>query len=701
MTFLSLAFTCKDSFFSIPSLVRRTSHSNVFRHRLPCFFSRLSYSTCVTQGPVSTAPSRLPVTRNNYNHDQHPRLLQLHSDCLSTMAPPPEELTPPHTPTSATSMQSTPLQPISQDASPQTHGSNDNMSSPSLHEETMSSPSIRQDSPRPSPLSTTPYFMDQAVSPLFSAAGRPRNLDDPPARLPPESCNVIQTSPTIPIWDTRSDIPKHERAEYHFGNAYQRPIFPASIPYVNPYAYADEREEGYEDEDESMELSDVDEVPGVGEEDMGGYQSEDWSGEEKNGDTIEDVMNLPGKSAPPAPFQDFSGFYPHDQPTPDENKGMRVKRLIIEKDLDEQARRQALEQAAEAANGVDDIEVAMFDGQGRELDSIHVPGFQALQDEIGMHAVEDEEAVAGALEVSSNPSQSGLPLTIRQSLETYGPSPFVPSRTLVRRASEDTPLPSTSFINFPSPTCAAGVVSTPGGKHIDFASTSTVPETPFTKTLSYFKQYKGKENSPSKRRRNASSPEEIAELAREAAVEEQEAEEKKELGGLEKYRELDLAPEEPVMESTSAGDLIMCGTPVRTGDGWFKASVSGLPRTSSRVKDAPETWTSSTRQTDLYPSDSETEDWVKIQQPPATPSPQKPTLPIEQDEDHDADVEESEDSGPSDEKKQIIVYPRHPTFVTVIGMLPKAMFWATAASVTKYGSRAFDVLVERLTGLEV
>jgi hypothetical protein len=642
------------------------------------------------------------------------------------MTPPLEELTPPHTPTSATSMQSAPPQPISQDASPQTHDNdndnyndNDNMSPQSPYEDTMSSPSIRKDSPRPSltpadcrtlqkilhdvrspsPLSTAPYFMDRAASPLFSAAGRPRNMDDTHVRQPSGRCDGIPTDPTGPTnpaipTDTRSYIPKQERAEYHFGNAYQRPSFPAPKPYTNPYAHADEREEGYEDEDESMELSDVDEVPGVGE---GGYRSENWNDEEKNGDMIEDVMNLPGKSAPSAPFQDFSGFYPHDHPTPDKTRKLRMKRVIIEIDLEEQAKRQELERTEEAENEVDDIEVALFDGQGRELDSIHVPGFQALQDEIGMHAVEDEEAVAGALEVSLNPSQFDLSLTVRQSLETYatGSSPFVPSRTLVRRASEDTPLPSTSFIDFPSPSCAAGVVSTPGGRHIDFAPTSTVPETPFTKTLSYFKQYKGKENSPSKRRRNASSPEEIAELAREVAVEEQVAEEKKQLEGLDKYRDLDLAPEEPVMESTSAGDLIMCGTPVRTNDGWFKASVSGSPRPSSR------TWTSTTRQADLYPSDSETEDWVKVQQPPTTPSPQKPTLPIEQDEDHDADVEESEDSGPGDERKQIILYPRHPTFVTVIGMLPKAMFWAAAAPVVKYGNMAFDVLVERLTGLEV
>lgn len=140
-------------------------------------------------------------------------------------------------------------------------------------------------------------------------------------------------------------------------------------------------------------------------------------------------------------------------------------------------------------------------------------------------------------------------------------NPTIPSPTLPRRASFDTPLPHSSFTPFP--TISRAVVQTPGGKHLDFAPSATLSSTPFTQTLNYFKQYKDKETSPSKRRRKASSPEEIAELAREARVEEQEAKEEEGLKELEKFREIDLAPIEPVMEGGVAGDLVLSGTPVR------------------------------------------------------------------------------------------------------------------------------------------
>ena len=161
---------------------------------------------------------------------------------------------------------------------------------------------------------------------------------------------------------------------------------------------------------------------------------------------------------------------------------------------------------------------------------------------------------------------------------------------------------------------------------------------------------------------------------------------------------MDLAPEEPVMENSSAGDLITCSTPVRTTDRCPLGGRASEPNTPSTTGlRLPEAWTGSSRQPDMYPSDSEMDD---AQPPPMTPSPQKHTLPIEQDEDQDADVEES-DSVPGNEAKQLILYPQHPTFVTVIGMLPAAMFWAAAAPAIKYGNRAFDVLLERLTGLKV
>jgi hypothetical protein len=79
---------------------------------------------------------------------------------------------------------------------------------------------------------------------------------------------------------------------------------------------------------------------------------------------------------------------------------MRLKRAEIQRELEEQVRDQERKRVIETADGACDIEVSLFDAQDKKLDSMHVLGFRALQEEIGMHAVEDEEAVAGALEVS-------------------------------------------------------------------------------------------------------------------------------------------------------------------------------------------------------------------------------------------------------------------------------------------------------------
>lgn len=94
--------------------------------------------------------------------------------------------------------------------------------------------------------------------------------------------------------------------------------------------------------------------------------------------------------------------------------------------------------------------------------------------------------------------------------------------------------------------------------HVQFTPKSVTEETPFANTLKYFKQFKGKENTPSKSRRNASLPEEIAELAKEAQQEGIDDEDEV----WDKYREMDLVPMDPVMDDGIAGDLIT-GTPIR------------------------------------------------------------------------------------------------------------------------------------------
>jgi hypothetical protein len=79
-------------------------------------------------------------------------------------------------------------------------------------------------------------------------------------------------------------------------------------------------------------------------------------------------------------------------------------------------------------------------------------------------------------------------------------------------------------------------------------------------------------------------------------------------------------------------------------------------------------------------------------------SPSRFFPPIEENDNEDADAENS-GAVLNLNEKQLIFYPRHPTFVIVIGMLPEAIFWVTVAPVLQYSEKAYDALVERLAGL--
>jgi hypothetical protein len=228
-----------------------------------------------------------------------------------------------------------------------------------------------------------------------------------------------------------------------------------------------------------------------------------------------------------------------------------------------------------------------------------------------------------------------------------------------RRATADA-RPSCSFITFPA--SEPSVISTPGGTHLESTPNVSELDTPFSKCLHYFKHHKGKENWPSKSRRNASLPEELAELAREAKEEED----------LEKYRELDLAPMDPVMASDAAGDLIMFSTPVKITDG----APMAVLQVHAALTNSPE----------AYPQ--------QLQASSACLS-----LHVEQDDSDDADSK-CTDATSCPPERQLMVYPQHPTCVTVIGLLPKILFWVVAAPIVKYSSRAYDALVESVGSLE-
>ncbi|KAL5380014.1 hypothetical protein DPSP01_008053 [Paraphaeosphaeria sporulosa] len=94
--------------------------------------------------------------------------------------------------------------------------------------------------------------------------------------------------------------------------------------------------------------------------------------------------------------------------------------------------------------------------------------------------------------------------------------------------------------------------------HVQFATSTSVQDTLFAKTLKYFKQSKDKENTPSRSRRKTLLPDDIAELAKDAQQEG--IEDDKALW--DEYKDLDFAPLDPVMDSQIAEDLII-GTPVR------------------------------------------------------------------------------------------------------------------------------------------
>jgi hypothetical protein len=161
------------------------------------------------------------------------------------------------------------------------------------------------------------------------------------------------------------------------------------------------------------------------------------------------------------------------------------------------------------------------------------------------------------------------------------------------------------------------------------------------------------------------------------------------------------------MESASAGDLITFSTPARARDmGELFLQASSTTNRPSNVFLTHHTQASLPRRdSSSEHTDSEREDWIHIKSPRNLPSSQTCLpLSIEQDEAHDADVEESDDSyttTTSSERKQLIVAPQNPAFLNVIEMLPETLFWASTAAVFTYGTMVFDALVEGLTGLRV
>jgi hypothetical protein len=202
-----------------------------------------------------------------------------------------------------------------------------------------------------------------------------------------------------------------------------------------------------------------------------------------------------------------------------------------------------------------------------------------------------------------------------------------------------------------------------------FARNCNTPGTPFTRTLNYFKQYKGAGNATSKRRRNTALPQEIFAVAEVANSPEELPSSKV----LEKSRHVsgDLAHENVsavklIIDETSRGNQGL--TSVRP------LNTPGMPSGEAEKENGP----------------------IRVQMEQLIiigPD----TAPMAALEETCTDrVVDASEPAPDDIQKQLILYPRHPTFVNVISMIPASMFWVVAAPVAKYTTLAVDLLIDKL-----
>ena len=161
------------------------------------------------------------------------------------------------------------------------------------------------------------------------------------------------------------------------------------------FDFGDEREQGYEDEDDSMELSDEEDTFSTG--------------GQKDGDTTEDVMNPLGKTAPPAPVQDYSRFYAHGVPAPDHPEARKLHLDAIEKQLEEHFRKIERAAGVAATDGAFDIDALNPGIPSQTLAVDKASELKTLQEDIGMHPVEDGKADVSAPKVSTHREELDQP----------------------------------------------------------------------------------------------------------------------------------------------------------------------------------------------------------------------------------------------------------------------------------------------------
>ncbi|OSS55165.1 hypothetical protein B5807_00817 [Epicoccum nigrum] len=239
-------------------------------------------------------------------------------------------------------------------------------------------------------------------------------------------------------------------------------------------------------------------------------------------------------------------------------------------------------------------------------------------------------------------------------------------------------------------------------------SNQNIPDTPFTKTLKYYKQHNGLENTPIRHRRTTALPEEIAEVtelaiaatttppphvpsgsdatrAEEAPVKSASEQKADPVGQFrEKFRlqeEADKKAKEDTDNEAKAAVEHLADSPNHNESQSLPSDRNAMPKTSA-LNDMQEL---------VCPGASEDVADVHKEGPYKMKEQKLADLK------NLVDQREAEAvSAVDDLQKQLIRYPQHPPFVTAIGMIPATMFWVTAAPIVKYTGIAIDVLVDKL-----
>ncbi|KAF1932160.1 uncharacterized protein M421DRAFT_89513 [Didymella exigua CBS 183.55] len=340
------------------------------------------------------------------------------------------------------------------------------------------------------------------------------------------------------------------------------------------------------------------------------------------GDTIEDVTTIPDNHAPPPPLRslDIGHSDSGRQAVPDDVQQLNRMRLSMGKVLEQELVEQEQTEGKDESSVFNTSSLASEDKAENPYES-ELDGFDA-----------DNERTQQRFSLGI----SGAPRRKISRIHAIKPeeqvSPAIPQ---TRTAETAVLVPST-----PTPS-----VEKPEPAHMQIATNQTVPETPFTKTLSYFKQHKGAENSPSKKRRNTALLKEIIEVAGDVTNVEVRVD-------IPEWVEA-----QPVMEDTSLSTVTSA-----------LADLEAMVGSSDVVKAAG------------APAQQE-EDYVQV------------TAVVELTSDKDDIVTKP---AISEDQKQIILYPQHPAFINVISMVPATMFWATAAPVVKYTGIAVGLLIDKL-----